>query len=244
MHGGGAGGMAGGDRRYDAVLLDMFGTLVDFRSTFNVTLRRILTDLGLEGRATVFQQNWQTFTFQGEDEGEFVTVHEDFKRGLESTLRALGVGGELRPYCDEVIEDLFGHLRAAALFPEVEGVLDALDDGGTAWAVVSNIDEGDLRAILENHGLRPRAAVSSEAARSYKPDAGGFTTALAGLGVGAARALHVGDSPSADVDGAQRLGISAAWLNRYNDPYPKGLLEPAHTMHDLRPLPSILDDRA
>jgi len=85
--------------------------------------------------------------------------------------------------------------------------------------------------------------VSSEAARSYKPDAGPFMAALASTGVGAARALHVGDSPLADVDGAQRHGISAAWLNRYNDPYPPGLLEPAHTMHDLRPLLSIVDGR-
>jgi len=237
----GARGIAGGAQRYDAVLLDMFGTLVDFRSTFHVTLSRILTDLGLQGRATVFQRNWRTFTFQGEDEGEFVTVHEDFKRGLESTLRTLGIGGELRPYCEEVIEDLFGHLRQAALFPEVREVLERLDGSGVAWAVVSNIDEDDLAAILRHHGLAPRLAVSSESSRSYKPNAGPFVAALSGLGVGAARALHVGDSPAADVDGAQRLGIPAAWLNRYNDPYPVELREPAHTMHDLNPLPGIVD---
>jgi len=243
MHGARAGGAEGGTRRYDAVLLDMFGTLVDFRTTFNATLQRILTDLGLEGQARVFQRNWRTFTFQGDDEGGFITVHEDFKRGLESTLRSLGVGGELRPYCDDVIDELFERLRAADLYPEVRGVIEGLEGAGVAWAVVSNIDEDDLRTILARRGLRPLAAVSSEAARSYKPDAGPFMAALASTGVGAARALHVGDSPLADVDGAQRHGISAAWLNRYNDPYPPGLLEPAHTMHDLRPLLSIVDGR-
>jgi len=243
MHGGGAGGTEGGARRYDAVLLDMFGTLVDFRTTFNVTLRRILTDLGLEDQATVFRRNWRTFTFQTEAEGEFITVHEDFTQGLASTLRSLGVGGELRPYCDDVIDDLFRHLREADLFPEVRSVIDGLDGAGVPWAVVSNIDESDLRTILARQRLRPSAAVSSEAVRSYKPDAGPFMAALAHLGVDATRALHVGDSPQADVDGAQRHGISAAWLNRYNTPYPPGLLEPAHTMHDLRALQSIVDGR-
>lgn len=232
-----------GSRPFDAVLFDMFGTLVDFRTTFNVTLRRILSDLGLQDRSAVFISNWRTFTFQGEAEGSFVTVHQDFQNGLESTLRGLGIGGDLRPYCEEVIDDLFAHLRVADIFPEVRNVLAALDREGVAWAVVSNIDEDDLASILRHHGLSPPTAVSSEAARSYKPNSGPFIAALDAMGVEAARVLHVGDSPTADVIGAQSLGIPAAWVNRYMDPYPTGIQRPHFTINDLSPVPSIIDGR-
>jgi 2-haloalkanoic acid dehalogenase type II len=230
-------------RAFDAVLFDMFGTLVDFRSTFNVTLRRILADLGLEDRSSVFLSNWRTFTFQGETGGAFITVHEDFRQGLETTLQGLGLGGDLGPYCREVIEDLFAHLRVAALFPEVRDVLAALERQGVSWAVVSNIDEDDLTSILRHHDLTPPTAVSSEAARSYKPDAGPFRAALDGMGVEGGRTLHVGDSPAADVIGAQRLGIPAAWVNRYMDPYPNEMPQPRFTIHDLSPVPSIVQGR-
>ena len=235
---GGDGGGAG-TRAYDAVLFDVFGTLIDFRSTFDLTLRRILSDMGIEGRASVFFRNWRTFTFQGESQGEFVTVHEDFESGLVSTLDSLGIGG-VEGYCKEVIDDLFEHLRVASVYPEVKGVVGELDSRGVEWAVVSNIDEGDLRALLEHHGLRPRAAVSSEAARSYKPDAGPFLMGLRGLGVPPGRALHVGDSPLMDVDGARRLGIATAWVNRYNDAYPPDLPAPRFTINDLVPVPGMV----
>ena len=236
---GGGGVRSAGAGAYDAVLFDVFGTLIDFRSTFDMTLRRILSDMGIEGRASVFFRNWRTFTFQGESQGEFVTVHEDFESGLVSTLRALGIVG-VEGYCREVIDDLFVHLRHADAYPEVNRVVGELDSGGVPWAVVSNIDEGDLRAILERQGLRPCVAVSSEAARSYKPDPGPFLMGLRALGVPPGRVLHVGDSPLMDVDGARRLGIATAWVNRYNDIYPPDLPSPGFTINDLGPVPGIV----
>jgi len=239
---GGGGGIAGGARPFDAVLFDVFGTLIDFRSTFDSTLRRILTDMGLEGRAGVFFRNWRTFTFQGESQGEFVTVREDFESGLVTTLRALGIEG-VEGYCREVIDDLFVHLRVADAYPEVKQVLGELDSMGVPWGVVSNIDEGDLRSILGHQGLRPRVAISSEAARSYKPDPGPFQMGLRAIGVQPGRALHVGDSPLMDVDGARRLGIATAWVNRYNDIYPPALPPPGFTINDLGPVPGIVSGR-
>ncbi len=172
--------------------------------------------------------------------GSFITVHEDFVHGLAATLSALGADGELTGYSKVVIDDLFKDLRVATLFPEVEEVLGSLEDVGVRWAVVSNIDERDLQAILGNHGLRPCTAISSEAVRAYKPNARPFQAALEEMGVPRERALHVGDSPNADVHGASEFGLVTAWVNRYGLDFPEGLHRPRWELNDLRPVPQLV----
>jgi 2-haloalkanoic acid dehalogenase type II len=225
---------------FDSVLFDLFGTLVDFRSTFDRTLHRIVREHGLEAKADVFRKNWNRFVFKGELEGSFITVHEDFVHGLSATLKALGAVGELTSYSNGVIGDLFKDLRVATLFPEVEEVLGSLDDANMRWAVVSNIDERDLQAILGYHGLKPYIAISSEAVRAYKPDPRPFQAAIEELGVPRERTLHVGDSPKADIHGASEFGLVTAWVNRYGLDFPKDLDRPRWELNDLKPVPQLV----
>ena len=72
--------------------------------------------------------------------------------------------------------------------------------------------EIDLRDLFD-------AVVDSTVVGFTKPDPRIFTLALDRLGVAAADALMVGDSPSADVDGASAAGIRAALIDPY-DFYP------------------------
>jgi FMN phosphatase YigB (HAD superfamily) len=230
----------GGRRAYSGVLLDLFGTLVDFRSTFQSTLSRILSDHGLEDRAEAFQERWKKFVFQGDRDGVFMTVREDFTRSLERVLTDLGSEGDLAQYSVVVISNMFDSLRVADLFPEVREVVGSLDDGGIPWAVVSNVDEGDLTSLLEHHRLRPKVKVSSESVKAYKPDGLPFQMALEGLGIQAKDAIHVGDSPSADVAGAMAMALDVMWVNRYDIDYPSDLPRPRWESSDIRPLPGLL----
>ncbi|WP_432994631.1 HAD hydrolase-like protein [Dactylosporangium sp. CA-233914] len=50
-----------------------------------------------------------------------------------------------------------------------------------------------------------------------------FRRGLALLGMRAEEVLHVGDSLTADVAGAQAAGIAAIWVNRRGRPAPDGL---------------------
>ena len=65
--------------------------------------------------------------------------------------------------------------------------------------------------------------VTAIAAGAAKPDARIFTRLLELSGVEAARVLHVGDDPHADVVGAMQSGLQAAWLNRDAKPWPAQL---------------------
>ena len=88
-------------------------------------------------------------------------------------------------------------------------------------AVVSN-SEGTSKPMLEEVGLRELLRDRHRLVRrrlGQKPDARIFRIALERLGVAPAEALMVGDSPTADVDGAQAVGIRAALIDPY-DLYP------------------------
>lgn len=54
----------------------------------------------------------------------------------------------------------------------------------------------------------------SESVGIWKPDPGIFHIALDMAGVGAEDAIYVGDSPVADVPGAQAAGMRSVWINR------------------------------
>ena len=82
-------------------------------------------------------------------------------------------------------------------------------------AIVSNWDSylPKLLAALELDRFFPVVAVSA-IEEVGKPDPEIFRRVCGRLGVGAAEALHVGDSPSDDYDGAQGAGLSALLLDR------------------------------
>ena len=227
-------------RPYDAVLLDLFGTLVDFHSVFTETLELILVDNQLDKVREGFRDRWRRFVFQGQSQGAFVTVREDFERSLVAVLRELGREGDLAGYARRVIGQMFDRLKEAELYPEVPKALAAIEAEGFPWAIVSNVDEAELQAIISNQGLMPGAAVSSERVRSYKPDRAIFQAALDELDLVPSRAVHAGDSPLADVSGASGAGLSALWVNRHGREFPLDLPRPRWELPDLSQLPALL----
>ena len=98
--------------------------------------------------------------------------------------------------------------------------LDRLRAAGLKLAVVSN-SEGTIEQMLVEIDLRPlfETVLDSSVVGFTKPDPRIYRLALERLGIGPAEAIMVGDSPSADVDGAQAVGIRAALIDPY-DFYP------------------------
>jgi 2-haloacid dehalogenase len=105
--------------------------------------------------------------------------------------------------------------------------------------VVSNVDRVDLEAVLSYHGLSFAAAVTSEDVRAYKPASRVFRQGLAALGLQAHDVLHVGDSLTADVAGAQAAGIGAVWVNRHGRPVPD-IVRPTNVVGSLADLATQL----
>lgn len=101
------------------------------------------------------------------------------------------------------------------VYPDVSACLDGLEERGFALGVVSNWDAG-LEGLLQGLRLLPRfgAVVASAALGRRKPDPAIFEAACAALGVPPSEAVHVGDRPDADGDGAAAAGIRPVIVDR------------------------------
>ena len=88
---------------------------------------------------------------------------------------------------------------------------------------MSNIDRGDILKAIDYHGLKPAGVFTSEDARSYKPRRELFEMALEKIGLNPDEVVHIGDSLSSDVAGANAVGIDAIWVNRADKDIPKGV---------------------
>ena len=49
-------------KAYEAVTLDLFGTLLDFRTVFNTTLKGILVDHDMTDKAHHFREKWRSLS--------------------------------------------------------------------------------------------------------------------------------------------------------------------------------------
>ncbi len=97
-----------------------------------------------------------------------------------------------------------------ALFPEVADVLRSLKEAGVKTAVISNWQCGlsHFCAELGIGALLDQVLASAEVGVA-KPDPAIFAEACRRLGTHPGETLHVGDTPSDDLDGAQSAGLQA-----------------------------------
>ncbi|CAA9240200.1 MAG: haloacid dehalogenase, IA family protein [uncultured Chthoniobacterales bacterium] len=118
---------------------------------------------------------------------------------------------------DAFFEAAYGHFAEPGvweLFPEVLEVLQSLRPQ-YRLAVISNFD-GRLRVIAEQLGISKffeHLVISSEVGAD-KPEPFIFERALQLLGVSPNEALHVGDDPKGDWEGAAAAGMHVFRLDR------------------------------
>jgi putative hydrolase of the HAD superfamily len=127
---------------------------------------------------------------------------------LEDALGRPVPGGQ------DMVDVLMASLRFR-VFDDVPGVLDELAGLGLRLVVVSNWDIS-LSDVLGRLGVSRRLAgvVTSAEVGARKPDPAAFRRGLALAGASAGHAVHVGDSPYEDVEGARAAGIEAVLISR------------------------------
>ncbi len=109
----------------------------------------------------------------------------------------------------------FGEPDAWRLYEDVEETLRALRARGLRLGVVSNWDTR-LKGICAGLGLDRLVdfLVISAEVGVRKPDRRIFEEALSRAGVRPEEAVHVGDLPEEDVEGARRAGVGAFLIER------------------------------
>jgi 2-haloalkanoic acid dehalogenase type II len=189
-----------------AVLLDALGTLVELEPPW-VHLREFVPDRiddeTLIRAVRAEMAYYRAHAGEGRDQASLADLR---RRCAELITRELG--------SEISVEQLLSSVRFAT-YPDASPALAGLREQGLKLIVVSNWD-ASLETVLERCGLARLLddVVTSAAAGVSKPDPAIFEVALELAGCEPDEALHVGDTPSEDIEGARAAGIRALLIDR------------------------------
>lgn len=221
----------------DGIFLDMYGTLTaGDREAVEVVCRDVVRDTGVAISAHELAIKWGEQFFHALDfrNGDgFKTLFEIEQETLKDTMASLDMDIDPLPYA----EALKRYWRNAPLQPEVKRFLAEFR---YPICIVSSADREDLDNLVAREGLSFDHIVTSEDAKSYKPDRRIFEVALERTGWRPERVIHVGDSLHSDVGGAIAAGIRSGWVNRAHRMHDIGNHEPDHEFEDLMGLVRLL----
>ena len=219
---------------YKALLVDFYGTLVQ---EDDAIIREICGEIAVS--AGVPTEDVARFWVRQFRElcnslhGDAFRLQRDVEQiSIEQTLERFGVSGD--PV--KISKRLFKYWRAPDVFPDAAPFLAVVR---IPVCLVSNIDNDEIAAALVHTGISVDHIVTSEDCRSCKPRSEMFEKALSLLALSSEEVLHIGDSLSSDVAGANRVGIRTVWLNR-NKRLLTGDFCPDYQVSSLKMLDSII----
>jgi 2-haloalkanoic acid dehalogenase type II len=189
-----------------AVFLDALGTLVELEPPWESLRARVPAEVGderLEQALRAEMAYYRDHAHEGRDEASLADLRE---RCAAIVSERLGV--------EVTVDELVGAIRFDA-YPDAVPALRELREQGRRLVVVSNWDYA-LPRVLERCGIDGLldGTVTSAQTGSRKPDPAIFRAALELSGCAPDEALHVGDTPEEDVDGARAAGIRALLIDR------------------------------
>jgi putative hydrolase of the HAD superfamily len=218
------------------IIFDVFRTLVVPEPGFETTFEDGLRNRGVDPGPELLGE------LQAKSEG---TVHAEvsvsrpsyveWTTGVLDEVTRTGITAGIAPWVIPALEQFY----QAPMRP-LPGVVDVLADlraRGIGLAACSNWG-WDLAEDLRGPGLLPLLDLVLPSARAghRKPHPAIYRQVLAARGVRPEHAIFVGDSPTADVDGPQAVGVAAVHV----DP----LARPSRArwrIRDIARLPDLLD---
>jgi 2-haloalkanoic acid dehalogenase type II len=189
-----------------AVFLDALGTLVELEPPWVSLRARVPAEVGderLEQALRAEMAYYRDHAHEGRDEASLADLR---KRCAAIVSERLGI--------EVTVDELVEAIRFDA-YPDAEPALRDLHRRGQRLVVVSNWDYA-LPRVLERCGIDGLldGTVTSAQTGSRKPDPEIFRAALKLSGCAPDEALHVGDTPEEDVEGARAAGIRALLIDR------------------------------
>ncbi len=230
-----------------AVIFDVYETLVhNQHSLWIPTFDEICRVQGLPFDGQELWKRWRPLDLkfrqartnleEPELNPPFKSYEQAWKESFQQVISEVGKGDAAAAARRMILE-----MGRRAPFPETVDVIARLRGCGRfRLGVLSNADNDYLEPLLDSLGLSFDGVLSSESARAYKPQTSAFRQILAILGVEAADSLYVGDSQFDDVQGAKRIGMQTAWVNRNGASLDPSLPAPDHVVGNLLELFDIL----
>jgi putative hydrolase of the HAD superfamily len=198
--------------RYDAVLLDAFGTLITIDEPFARLRASVRRHLGVDVSAAAAEAAFRAeMTYyadhchEGADAGSLQALRRDC---AAIVLSELGIDADPERAATLLLDAI-----AFRVYADVAPLLAGLRAADVRIAVVSNWD-CSLPDVLAAAGVGIGDVFDSARSGASKPDPVIFHRALAALAVEPGRTLHVGDTEETDGAGARAAGIDVRIVDR------------------------------
>jgi 2-haloacid dehalogenase len=193
---------------FEWVSFDCYGTLVDWETGISSAVARVMA------AHEVRRSRAEILALFAESEPKVQTSpgFMEYRRVLRGVMKLIadGTGVEL---AESDLTCLADSLPDWPVFPDVADALHTLKRQ-FKLAIVSNVDDDLFVGTARHLGVEFDAVVTSQQARSYKPNPANFTLAQERMGVRRENWLHVAESLHHDVGPANALGITSVWVNR------------------------------
>ena len=201
--------------KYETLFLDFYGTLVHEDDAIITKITEKIRNSSSQNPKTneISAFWWQTFRalFENSFGATFKTQRELETLSIKAVLEKFHCKTEVAA----IDAELFEYWQKPEIFPETKNFLNQIQ---LPICIVSNIDRADIESAINHHNLKFDIVITSQDAKSYKPREEIFRLALEKTKIPQSKILHIGDSISSDIIGANNLGIDTFWLNRKQKP--------------------------
>ena len=208
--------MALADAGIKALLFDVFGTLVDWRTSIANEARRILSPLGVAIDWPAFADAWRA-RYQPSMEAirrgssPFCKLDVLHRRNLTAILPTFG----LRELAESTCDELNAAWHRLDAWPDAKAGLDRLRS--RYWiAPCSNGNVSLMVDLARYNGFVWDAVLGAEIARDYKPKPAVYLAAVDALGCEPQSVLMVA-AHSSDLAAAASAGLKTAFIARPNE---------------------------
>lgn len=209
----------------DTIFFDLGFTLINFTGDFHLAMAesyRVLADSlvrhGCKLDPAAFASRFQEVISQYYISRETDLVERPVEGYLKTVLSEFGLRGISSEVLQASLAAMYGVTQAYwQLEPDTIPTLDRLRSMNIRLGLITNAaNPDDANHLIDQHGLRGyfETILISACERIRKPDARIFHRALERIGSTAAQSGMVGDTLTADIAGAQRVGMKGIWLPR------------------------------
>lgn len=206
---------------------DCYGTLIDWR-------RGIETQLGGLLRRKGLSQNTEVYPAYVKLEAAEESSYKKYTEILSST--AVKVASSFGLTINEKEANEFAQsVPKWEPFGDTVRALHSLGELGLNRVILSNVDTQILRDTIEENDLDVDGYITAEEIGSYKPEFGHWKSFFKRYKVEKSNVLHVAQSVFHDIIPATELGLSTAWINRYDDAEPL-VVRPSYSFRNLAEL--------
>lgn len=166
---------------------------------------------------------------------------ESFSRLGEGVLRGLLTSVDLDRDLESAVAHVMGGFRALSPHPDVVDGVRALRRAGLRLVTLSNGSTAVAEGLFASAGIREEfeALLTVEDAGTWKPARGAYEHAARACRTELTDMLLVAVHPW-DIDGANRAGMSTAWIDRGGPPFPDYFRAPTLTATSLTDLAGAL----